>query len=361
MSQVSTRYYYTHLHSQKGEAKPPLSATDAKVAQAATRTFFDKTCFNWIQNSQLPLVAKFVIALGFDPNHMTDSETGETLLTEAVIDGNVELVEVLLSKTDPNMRNQGGLTPLMLAVKNQDPEMVALLLRQPNLNLEAEHEGYTAFEMAMEATPTPQMKRIIQSFLEQEAPEDRFLKELCEKSPTFNALYEQACSTRIHGKTAPWKFRFANYLPANANAACYHSHRVILIDVCHSPSNAKTISTLAFELTNAISFNRFGLIDHNLRARKYDDADGRNRYAEDLERVELEGVMLHQILMQEIGKELKATDAEQQRLQGVLSTFKGMNFDQAWESYWSYAQRSEHSNYYRETWDLFQKNKPLVK
>jgi len=63
--------------------------------------------------------------------------------------GHIEVVKILLENgANPNIANDGGLTPLMSAVWKEEIEPVKVLVRHPGIDLTiTDHEGSTALEM----------------------------------------------------------------------------------------------------------------------------------------------------------------------------------------------------------------------
>ena len=82
--------------------------------------------------------------------HTYDS-FGETALTNAIMSQNEETISTLLKAgADPNLPNQRGTTPLIKATKQNNPEIVALLLLKKNISLEEKNlKGYTALHCAV--------------------------------------------------------------------------------------------------------------------------------------------------------------------------------------------------------------------
>jgi ankyrin repeat protein len=79
------------------------------------------------------------------------SNSGETPLIKAVIAGNEELFDGLLDAgANPNIGNHDHVTPLMLAVLNDQDYMFDRLLHEPNIELDTiNHKGETALILAV--------------------------------------------------------------------------------------------------------------------------------------------------------------------------------------------------------------------
>ena len=75
----------------------------------------------------------------FNPHlFYTHNEAGETILTQAVKDGNVELVEFLEPHAVINIKNEEGETPLTLAIKAGNTEIIELVMQRAKASLKNE-------------------------------------------------------------------------------------------------------------------------------------------------------------------------------------------------------------------------------
>jgi hypothetical protein len=90
----------------------------------------EEIVFGAYEKEHYPIIALF-LENGFDiNNHLDIKDTGNTLLIEAVLDGNRDYVLFLLKNgAKINLSNYNGRTPIMEAVLNDDYEMVKLLIR----------------------------------------------------------------------------------------------------------------------------------------------------------------------------------------------------------------------------------------
>jgi ankyrin repeat protein len=71
---------------------------------------------------------------GYDPN--IQDYNGETALMKAIEKSHVEVVEYLVSISDPKLNNRDGWSPLMMAVKGGFNDLIELLmLKQPQIDV----------------------------------------------------------------------------------------------------------------------------------------------------------------------------------------------------------------------------------
>lgn len=86
-----------------------------------------KDAFYAVQNNDLALLS-YHISEGVDLDYQ-HPEAFSTLLLEAIQQGHVEIVELLLKKgANPNKAEEfGGVTPMRLARQLKDPTMIRLL------------------------------------------------------------------------------------------------------------------------------------------------------------------------------------------------------------------------------------------
>ena len=109
-------------------------------------------------------IAKLLIEKGADIHAIDDHEDPPSPLTQAVYLNNYDIVELLLEKgADVNSQDRYGWSPLMLTMLDREPgqenlEIVKLLLKQPNINIdlktnnEADEDPYrTALDIANQA------------------------------------------------------------------------------------------------------------------------------------------------------------------------------------------------------------------
>ena len=101
------------------------------------------------ENLNMQNLSQFLRANPEFINHR-DNQTGSTFLIKAVQNGNYDIVQYLLEKTnsDPNVQNELGMTPLHLAVENGNHKIINLLLEQgANPNIQQKN-GETPLHLA---------------------------------------------------------------------------------------------------------------------------------------------------------------------------------------------------------------------
>lgn len=123
-------------HAAKAQAeKLGLSPLPDKMGRAA-------------ENGNLTAIMKY-LRQGGDVNAQWTSKMNRTMLHEAVVDSNAQLVSALLQhRADPNLVSVLGSTPLMLAASLGDEKIVRQLLSGGASTSIRTHDGQTAMSVA---------------------------------------------------------------------------------------------------------------------------------------------------------------------------------------------------------------------
>lgn len=85
---------------------------------------------------------------------------GETALTLAVKQGDLEMVKLLEEKAVINLKNKSGESPLTLAIKGQDPEIIRIIMERAKPGLKND-EGIAPLMLAIEQQDLRLMKDLI--------------------------------------------------------------------------------------------------------------------------------------------------------------------------------------------------------
>jgi len=97
-------------------------------------------------------VAEYLVKAGANPNSKSNNNLKAAPIQSATAGRHPAIVKILLDYgADPNIREQGGHTPLHAAAQNGDEEMIRMLLyRGADLTL-TNNDGKTALDLAMNA------------------------------------------------------------------------------------------------------------------------------------------------------------------------------------------------------------------
>ena len=106
-----------------------------------------------VKNNDLNCVRRLLNS-GVDANYQ-ENRGGWTALIYAASFGYVEVAELLLTKADAKVTNEGKNSPLMLAATYGKDKMVELLLPFSNVKAKS-RKGQTALDMAIEIFNRPQ-------------------------------------------------------------------------------------------------------------------------------------------------------------------------------------------------------------
>jgi hypothetical protein len=156
-------------------------------------------------------------------------------------------------------------------------------------------------------------------------------------------LYIEAMLTKdpITGATgAPWTLLFPpeEFISPGVKefgASCNSRDRIIYLNP--SLSDDEALSSFVFELTNAVSANRF----HKLIQDAEDGKIGSELFAKETERVEHEGALRHHSIMKVAIPEKKWSLE--------LDTFRDL--PHTFEVVWPYIASSSHTEFYRKAWE----------
>ena len=142
------------------ETNTKISETDVKENPVPVEEQEDapKPIFDLIANGQVEEVKEM---LRDSVDYYAHDKNGETALTLAIQNDDVDMVKLLVKDAVINMKNEEGETPLTLAIKKGNPEIIKLVCRRAKGSLK-NNMGQTPLYLAVEREDLFLVEELIQ-------------------------------------------------------------------------------------------------------------------------------------------------------------------------------------------------------
>jgi len=170
----------------KNSQNPRFSTRQLQACFTATAVDDISLALGCLKNIYSPIikVSRLLLLAGADPNHVTDEREQCPILGLHCHHGHVDMVSLLLEYgADPNLTNDRGETPLLLAVSSGHLDIVTLLIRCEANILQADNDGVNPVVAASRAGHL--------SVLEYLLDQDACGADACSQALTQSILHQQ--------------------------------------------------------------------------------------------------------------------------------------------------------------------------
>lgn len=157
-------FFSLNVFAQENPAAPvtapatetPAAAEDSKKSKKAEEVI--PPMFDLIAAGDLTAVEELIRD---SVDYYRHNQDGETMLTLAIKNDDVEMVKLLVEDAVINMKNEAGETPLTLAIKQKNPTIITLVARRAKAGLKND-AGFSPLYLAIENNDLYLMRHLVE-------------------------------------------------------------------------------------------------------------------------------------------------------------------------------------------------------